>query len=306
MKSSVSIMEVCPRDGWQNLPDFIPTERKIHYIERMLDAGVQTLQVTSFVHPKAIPQLRDAALVARTITGRYPDRTLTALVPNLHGARAAVENGIREVNYVVSVSETHNLKNIGRTHSQSFAELQRIRRELPDLKITLGCATTFGCPFEGQHSLGTILRFIERGADMGADQLELSDTVGMGDPRLIQEVFSAVKRTFPQLPLMAHLHDTRNNGVLNCYLALESGADMVHTALGGLGGCPFAPGASGNTSTEDLVYLLEKSGVRTGIDFEKILGAARDMRREIPGNYSGHQIHIPPEGACPGGEGRRG
>ena len=108
MKSSVSIMEVCPRDGWQNLPDFIPTERKIHYIERMLDAGVQTLQVTSFVHPKAIPQLRDAALVARTITGRYPDRTLTALVPNLHGARAAVENGIREVNYVVSVSETHN------------------------------------------------------------------------------------------------------------------------------------------------------------------------------------------------------
>ena len=160
MERKVQIMEVCPRDGWQNLTRTIPTDRKIYYIERMLDAGVQVLQVTSFVHPKAVPQLQDSAIVAETISKKYPDRTLTALVPNLFGARRAMESGIREVNYVVSVSETHNIKNIGRTHEQSFDELKRIRDELPDMKITLGCATTFGCPFEGQHSLDTILRFI--------------------------------------------------------------------------------------------------------------------------------------------------
>lgn len=294
MKQSAQIMEVCPRDGWQNLEEFIPTERKLYYIEKMLDAGVQTLQVTSFVHPKAVPQMRDAAEVARAVTAKYPDRTLTALVPNLFGARAAADSGIREVNYVISVSETHNLKNIGRTHEQSFAELERIRQQLPELKITMGCATTFGCPFEGRHSLDTILRFIERGVKLGVHQIELSDTVGLGYPAQISQVFSAVKREFPDHLLMAHLHDTRNNGVLNSWIALENGADMVHTSLGGLGGCPFSPGASGNTSTEDMVYLLEESGVRIGIDFEKILAAARQMHSEIKGNYSGHQINIAP------------
>lgn len=298
MERKVQIMEVCPRDGWQNLTRTIPTDRKIYYIERMLDAGVQVLQVTSFVHPKAVPQLQDSAIVAETISKKYPDRTLTALVPNLFGARRAMESGIREVNYVVSVSETHNIKNIGRTHEQSFDELKRIRDELPDMKITLGCATTFGCPFEGQHSLDTILRFIERGVRLGVQQIELSDTVGLAYPKLIEETFTAVKREFPDHLLMAHLHDTRNNGVLDSYLALNSGADMIHTSLGGLGGCPFAPGASGNTSTEDMVYLLEKSGYRTGIDFRKILEVAREMRQEIPGNYSGHQINIERQSCC--------
>ena len=298
MEWKVQIMEVCPRDGWQNLTRTIPTDRKIYYIERMLDAGVQVLQVTSFVHPKAVPQLQDSAIVAETISKKYPDRTLTALVPNLFGARRAMESGIREVNYVVSVSETHNIKNIGRTHEQSFDELKRIRDELPDMKITLGCATTFGCPFEGQHSLDTILRFIERGVRLGVQQIELSDTVGLAYPKLIEETFTAVKREFPDHLLMAHLHDTRNNGVLDSYLALNSGADMIHTSLGGLGGCPFAPGASGNTSTEDMVYLLEKSGYRTGIDFRKILEVAREMRQEIPGNYSGHQINIERQSCC--------
>lgn len=170
--------------------------------------------------------------------------------------------------------------------------MEKIRKELPEMSITLGCATAFGCPFEGWHSIDAILRFIERGVHLGIQNLELSDTVGMAYPKLIEDVFTAVKREFSHLPVMAHLHDTRNNGTLNSWIALNSGADMIHTSLGGLGGCPFSPGASGNTSTEDMVYLLEKSGVHTGINFEKLLSAAREMHGEIPGNYSGHQINI--------------
>ena len=290
--AGIEIMEVCPRDGWQNLKEYIPVEQKLAFIDRMMEAGVSSLQVTSFVHPKVVPQMKDAAEVARETVKRYPAGKLNALVPNLYGARAAYEAGIREVSFVISVSETHNQKNTGKTHEQSFEELQKIREQYPDMKIIMGCATTFGCPFEGRHPLHKILSFLERGAALGVHSIELSDTVGMGDPHQIEETFLAVRKAYPDLTLMAHLHDTRNNGVLNSWVAAHSGADVIHTSLGGLGGCPFAPGASGNTSTEDLVYLFEKSGIKTGIDFEKILAAAREMKAKIPGNYSGHQIRI--------------
>ncbi len=291
-KTTIDIMEVCPRDGWQNLQEIIPTEQKIYFIDKMLAAGIQKLQVASFVHPKAVPQMRDASTVVRAIVEKYPDKDLSALVPNLHGAKAAVECGLSEVSYVVSVSETHNRKNIGRTHEQSFAELEKIRKEYPNLKIIMGCATTFGCPYEGEFSLDRILRFLERGVKLGVDKIELSDTIGLSYPTKIEQTFSTVNKEFPHIYLMAHLHDTRNNGVLNSWLAAECGADMIHTALGGLGGCPFAPGASGNTSTEDMVYLLAQCGIETGIDFDKILDTAKEMFGRIKGNYSGHQIRI--------------
>jgi hydroxymethylglutaryl-CoA lyase len=292
IKKNIDIMEVCPRDGWQNLHEIISTEQKIYFIDKMLAAGIQKLQVASFVHPKAVPQMRDASEVVRAIVKKYPDKDLSALVPNLYGAKVAVECGLSEVSYVVSVSETHNMKNIGRTHEQSFAELEKIRKEYPDLKITMGCATTFGCPYEGEFSLDRILWFLERGVKLGVDKIELSDTIGLSYPTKIEQTFSTVKKEFPNIYLMAHLHDTRNNGVLNSWLAAQCGADMIHTALGGMGGCPFAPGASGNTSTEDMVYLLSKCGIETGIDFDKILDAAKEMFRMIKGNYSGHQIRI--------------
>ena len=291
-RNHVEIMEVCPRDGWQNLPDFIPTEDKIRYISGMLDAGVRTMQITSFVHPRAIPQLRDAREVTRAILAAYPDRCFNALIPNVVGAKNAVESGLKEVCYVISVSESHNRANISRTHEESFGELEQIRHNYPDLDITVGLPTTFGCPFEGRMPLRRVLDFVERLAGLGITKVELSDTIGAGDPVQVRATFLAVGREFPHLTLAAHMHDTRNNGVINSWAAMESGAVLIHGAMGGLGGCPFAPGASGNTSTEDLVYLLERAGYHSGIDFERYMDALRVMHATVHGNYSGHQLTI--------------
>ncbi len=291
-KKHVEIMEVCPRDGWQNLKEFISTEKKISLIRRMLDAGIHTMQLNSFVSPKVVPQMKDAREVAENITRDYPDKLLNALVPNLYGAKAAVESGLREVSYVISISESHNKANVGRTHEESFAGLMEIRGTIPELKVILSFATAFGCPFEGETPLGKILEYIDRGVKLGITKVELADTIGMANPAQVERTFQAVRKEFPQLTLLAHMHDTRNNGILNSWTAASNGADIIHTALGGLGGCPFAPGASGNTATEDFVWLLQKSGVNTGIDFQKLLPVAREMYEEIQGNYSGHQLHI--------------
>jgi hydroxymethylglutaryl-CoA lyase len=289
-------MEVCPRDGWQNIKEFIPTDLKISLIKNMLDSGIKSMQLSSFVHPKAIPQLRDAQEVVGTIVGQYPDRSFNALVPNLYGAKQAVECGLQEVSYVISISESHNKANINRTHEQSFAGLVEIRQAFPDLSVILSLATTFGCPFEGETPLAKVVEFVARGSSLGIRKIELADTIGVGYPAQVERIFKTLRREFPEITFIAHIHDTRNNGILNSWVAMENGADVIHTALGGLGGCPFAPGASGNTSTEDFVYLLGKSGIATGIDFGSLIAVAKKMRGLIDGNYSGHHINIASDG----------
>jgi len=293
----IQIMEVCPRDGWQNIEQSIPFEQKLKYIRGMLKTGIHAIQIGSFVHPKAVPQMADTGRIAQSILMEYPDRTIDVLVPNLKGVQLAVDAGIRNVSYVVSVSESHNRANIGRTHAQSFQELETIMDTYPDLSLTLALSTAFGCPFEGVTPLDRVLHFIEKSVQLGVKRVELGDTIGIGTPAQIRTTFQAVKQRFPGITCIAHMHDTRNNGIINSWLAAENGADIVHTALGGLGGCPFAPGASGNTSTEDFVYLLENSGIQTGIDVEAVIQLAKKMRGEISGNYSGHQININ-KGAC--------
>ena len=288
----IEIMEVCPRDGWQNLPDVIPLEKKKQYIDHMLASGVKYMQICSFVNPKVIPQMADAQEVTRYFLEKYPDRCFNALIPNLRGAQTAVDCGLREVSFVVSASESHNMANVKRTIAQSLAALDEICEKLPQLDVTLSIATSFGCPFEGAVPPEKVLEMVRHGVDIGITKVELADTIGVGDPMQVYELFRAVKERYPQLQLLAHMHDTRNNGVTNSFAAALAGADVIHGALGGLGGCPFAPGASGNTATEDLVFLMEKSGFRTGIDFPKLLEAAKEMRAEVPGNYSGHQIMI--------------
>ena len=184
------------------------------------------------------------------------------------------------------------MANVKRTIAQSLAALDEICEKLPQLDVTLSIATSFGCPYEGAVPPEKVLEMVRHGVDIGITKVELADTIGVGDPMQVYELFRAVKERYPQLQLLAHMHDTRNNGVANSFAAALAGADVIHGALGGLGGCPFAPGASGNTATEDLVFLMEKSGFRTGIDFPKLLEAAKEMRAEVPGNYSGHQIMI--------------
>jgi hydroxymethylglutaryl-CoA lyase len=292
MRDSIKILEVCPRDGWQNLHDYIPVETKIKHISNMLDSGIQYMQLTSFVSPKAIPQLKDAAEICAIILDRYPNRNFCALVPNLKGAQNAEACGMKEISFVISVSESHNKANINRTHEESFRELSNIQEKLPNLEVVPALGTVFGCPFEGRQPIEKVMRLVERLIEMGFSAIELADTIGTGNPADVAKVFSTVKHNHPNVTLLAHIHDTRNNGILNSWVAAQNGADILHSSLGGLGGCPFAPGASGNVATEDLVWLMEESGIKTGIDVTKLIEAAKMMHAEIPGNYSGHHVTI--------------
>ena len=292
MKQMVDVYEVGPRDGFQNLRDYLPLEEKLRIIDGIIQAGVRHVQVTSFVSPKAIPQMRDAREVAETCLTRYGDVDFLALVPNLRGAQLAWESGIRKVSYVVSLSESHNKANINRTHEESLAELRKIREDNLDLHICLDLATTFGCPFEGKLPVEAAVTFVEPYVEL-VQEIDLCDTIGVANPRQVRETIRAMQGAYPQMPLQVHIHDTRNMGMVNTLAAIECGVTAIQSTLGGLGGCPFAPGASGNLATEDVVYMLNDMGYDTGIDFEKLLEVSRYQKEVIPdGVFSGHQMKI--------------
>lgn len=292
----VKVVEIGPRDGFQSVKEFIPTEVKLHIIDGVIQAGYKKVQITSFVSAKAIPQMRDAKEITESVLEKYAGQGIEffALVPNFFGARTAVESGLKEITPVMSLSESHNKNNVKRTCQQSLDELKQIRDAFPDIKITQDIATVFGCPFEGEPtSVDPLLSLITKMREIGIHHFTLCDTVGLAYPTMIEEVFTAVKREFPGDEFNVHIHDTRNMGILNSLTALKCGADSVQAAVGGLGGCPFAPGATGNTSSEDLVYMLNKCGYDTGIDFDLLLKTAKYAKEHIDGNFSGHQINIP-------------
>lgn len=291
---SFQFYEIGSRDGFQNQKQWIPTENKKQIIDAIVAAGVRYIQCTSFISPKAIPQMADAQEVAEYALAQYPQVHFSALAPNVRGAENAYRAGIRSIAYVVSLSATHNKANINRTHAQSFEAYQDIRARFPDLHISLDLATTFGCPFEGKFPVSRILDFLGEYVEVGLDDVDLCDTVGLANPRQVREVVAAVKTAFPHITTHIHIHDTRNMGMVNTLAAIESGIDYVQAALGGLGGCPFAPGASGNLSSEDLIYMLNAMGYRTGVDFKRLLAAAKlELSLLEDGNFSGHHIHIP-------------
>ncbi|MGE4485220.1 MAG: hydroxymethylglutaryl-CoA lyase [Oscillospiraceae bacterium] len=288
----IRVIEVGPRDGFQNICNFIPTDIKLTVIDKLASAGVKDIMITSFVSPGAIPQMRDAAEVAGACLERYPDINLSALVPNLRGALNAVSAGLKELTAVISVSESHNKANVNRTPDESFAELQKILEAYPGAKVTLDLATSFGCPFEGEISLEQVRAAVRRAYGIGIRSIDLCDTVGMAYPTQVREYVTFLMAEFPDVEFCVHIHDTRNMGIVNTLAAIECGITNVQASLGGLGGCPFAPGASGNTSSEDLVYMLGRMGYDTGIDFDKMLEAAEYAHQNIVGNFSGHHIFI--------------
>lgn len=292
MARKINIVEVGPRDGFQNLCEFIPTEGKLHFINGLAEAGIEHMQVTSFVSPKAIPQMKDAADVAAQCLKSHPDLDFFALVPNLRGAKTAHDLGMKKVTNVISLSKSHNQANIRRTHDESFAELQKILEEYPDMKVSVDVATAFGCPFEGKIPTAKLLEFLQRAHDLGIREFTLCDTTGMANPAQVREVVSAAMEKFQDSIFQAHIHDTRNMGIANSLAAIEAGIDYVQSTLGGLGGCPFAPGASGNTATEDLVNMLHEMGYETGINLNALLALAKEEKEKIPGIYSGHLINI--------------
>ncbi|KMO87314.1 hydroxymethylglutaryl-CoA lyase [Megasphaera cerevisiae DSM 20462] len=295
----VEIYEVGPRDGFQNIKEYIPLETKLEIVDGLVQAGIRHIEVTSFVSPKAIPQLKDSLELSRRCLDQYPDVDFIALIPNLRGAQAAVQAGIKRIAYVVSLSASHNKANINRTHEQSYAALQEIMTAYPQLDIILDLATTFGCPFEGKVPASRVVEFLEEYITLGVKQVCLCDTIGIANPAQVRDSIAALRTAYPQLELQVHIHDTRNMGAACTLAAIEAGVTKIQSTLGGLGGCPFAPGASGNLATEDMIYMLNEMGYDTNINFERILNLAKEEVKRIPaGVYSGHHIHVDATSQC--------
>ncbi|MDR2945128.1 MAG: hydroxymethylglutaryl-CoA lyase [Candidatus Adiutrix sp.] len=281
MPTSVRVTDITARDGFQNIKEWIPTEVKIAVIDALAAAGVRKMEATSFVSPKAVPQMADAAQVIEHCRNHLPQVELVALAPNLRGAENAAKAGVPEISYVVSASAAHNKANINRTHDESLSDLAAIGEAFPSLKINLSMSTVFGCPFDGETPVEKVLWLLEESVKRGAGSVTLCDTIGVANPRQVAAVVEAVKAQFPRLPLALHLHDTHGMGLANTLAALQAGVDCFETAAGGLGGCPFAPGAAGNTSTEDMVNMLHRMGVATGLDMEKYLSAVAIVREKV-------------------------
>lgn len=284
----VTISEVGLRDGLQSLASIMPTEAKKTWIDMQAKAGVPELEVGSFVPKKLLPQLADTGeLVAHALN--HEDLSVAALVPNLRGAEAATAAGATRMTLPFSVSESHSLANLRRNHDEIFAEVEQIVGHLasiPESKrpgFEVGLSTAFGCTIEGRVSEDDVVRIAERLVALGADEVGLSDTSGYADPaavkRLTKKIWNAVGR---ERMHGIHLHNTRGQGLANALAALDVGLDTIDSSLGGIGGCPFAPGASGNIVTEDLVFMLEAMGVRTGIDLDALLEVRRFVQEALP------------------------
>jgi hydroxymethylglutaryl-CoA lyase len=293
MEKKIEIIEGGPRDGFQNLKDYISVEDKLKVIDDIVSSGVKHIEHTSFVSPKAIPQLKDAKEITEIVLKKYPDVEFFPLVPNLYGAKTAWELGLKKVSYVVSLSLSHNKANINRTHEESLEEFKKIRENYPELNICLDLATAFGCPFEGKvRNANAVVTFLKAYIDLGVKNVCLCDTIGIANPKQVREIVTAVKSAYPEAEFEVHIHDTRNMGMTNTLAAIEAGITKIQSTLGGLGGCPFAPGASGNLATEDVVFMLNEMDYETGVNFEKIVTAAKFENSMIDGTFSGHNLKI--------------
>ena len=289
LPSSVTITEVGPRDGFQNVKTFIPTADKIAIIEGLIAAGLKKFELTSFVSPKAIPQLADAAAVCQTILAKYGDQIQgSALVPNLRGAQSAWDAGIREVACVISVSPSHNRANINRTHDESIADLAKMLESLPGMTVRVDLATAFACPFEGwvqPEAVGALAKRIDQ---LGVKKMVLADTIGVATPDRVYALSTYMRQNFPNVDLALHLHDTRGMGLSNTLAGLMAGITTFETSIAGLGGCPFAPGAAGNTATEDMVNMMRDMNIATGVSREKLLDVVGLVGEKVEAPINSH------------------
>ncbi|GAA1040144.1 hydroxymethylglutaryl-CoA lyase [Virgisporangium ochraceum] len=279
--SAVEIVEVGPRDGLQNESTLVSTAAKIAYIEALVDAGVRRVEATSFVHPKRVPQMADAEQV---MAGVPRDRGVSyiGLVVNERGLDRALAAGVDEANVVVVASETFCQRNQGMSIAEAVDSFGTISRRARDggLRVTATIGASFGCPFEGEVPVATVASLARRCAEAGADEIALADTIGVGVPADVAALEDAV-RAMTDLPLRFHFHNTRNTGYANALTAVSLGAAALDSSAGGIGGCPFAPAATGNLATEDLAYALRRSGVHFGLDLGKLVGAAALIGKEL-------------------------
>ena len=278
----VTIVEVGPRDGFQVEPDFIPTEIKIEVVNAIANAGVPKIETSSFVHPKAVPQLADAAEVFAGID-RRPGTKYSALVPNLKGVERALEVGADAVRLVVTSTETYNKKNVGMSVDESLEVCRRILRRVENEPIAVEAviALAFGCPFEGPVSPDRVSELAHRFVDMGVRELSIADSVGLGNPVAVASTMERLQSELPDIVFSLHLHDTRGLGLANAVAAMRVGIDTFDSSIGGLGGCPVFPDGAGNIATEDLANLCAEMGIETGVDIAAIQAVSRTMQKHL-------------------------
>jgi len=271
----VRVVEVAPRDGWQNLPQFIATADKIALIEDFAACGFAEIEVTSFVNPKAIPQLRDAAAVLAGL-GPCPDLVRSALVPNRRGLEAALATSVDKLVFFISASPTHNCRNLGCSQAETLAEIENMLALVPPEKsCRVSVSNVFGCPYEGDIGYEAVFDLVERLAGLGIGEITLCDTLGVAVPDQVYLYAASFREALPEVDFGLHLHDSCGRALACVMAGLQAGIDRYDTAAGGLGGCPFAPGAAGNLATEDLLSCLDRMGIATGIDTARLLAAAR-------------------------------
>ncbi|GEN84524.1 hydroxymethylglutaryl-CoA lyase [Sporosarcina luteola] len=271
----VTIIDVSPRDGLQNEPKPVTVEQKLQLVNKLTDAGIRKVEVTSFVHPLKVPQMADANELLKALSDKEGLEAI-ALIPNLKGFERAKEHRLSEVNWVSAATETFNEKNIGMTIEENMSQFLTVLEEAKKegVKTCFSVAVSFGCPYEGDVDEENVLQIVRRIKEAGVDRIGIADTIGIATPDHVERLMKEVLAIAGDTPVAIHLHDTRGLGLANAYSAYKAGVRIFETSASGIGGCPFAPGAAGNLATEDLVYMFERMNISTGVDFRNLLSAA--------------------------------
>jgi hydroxymethylglutaryl-CoA lyase len=282
LRRQISIIEVGPRDGLQSEPEILPTEAKLEYIRRAIDAGIRRLEVTSFVHPKRVPQMADAEAVIAGLPDRE-DVIPIGLVLNRKGFERARDSGIAEIGMAVVASDTYNRRNQGVSTEESIQAWLEIAADAKaaGMRANVMVSSAFGCPFEGEVNPDRVLEIIEQIIVAGPVELGIADSIGVAVPSQISALLGSVRQQWPDMPLRCHFHNTRNTGLANAQAAVDAGVTSLDASIGGIGGCPFAPAATGNIPTDDLLYLLDRSGVETGVSLEKIIETSEWLKERL-------------------------
>ena len=296
----ITIVEVGPRDGLQSEPEILPTDAKVRFVELAIEAGIRRLEVASFVHPKRVPQMADAEALLEKLPDR-DDVSYIGLIMNERGLDRALATSVDEIGMVVVASDTYNRKNQGVGTDESVAAWRAIAKRAKDngLGANVMISAAFGCPYEGEVAVERVVELAGQVVEAGPAELGIADSIGVAVPAQVTEVLGRVKEVTGDLPLRCHFHNTRNTGLANAQAAVEAGVQYLDASIGGIGGCPFAPAATGNIPTDDLLYMLDRSGIETGVALDKIIDASRWLEQELG---RGVPAMLPKAGMFPAGD----
>lgn len=290
LPEKVTICEVAPRDGFQAIKHWIATENKIETIRLLANTGIQSVEITSFVHPKAIPQLKDAEEVVTTLQAELGNMHVRALVPNLKGAERAIASGVKKLKTMLSATDAHSIANANAPVEEAQRKLEPIfaYAQKHDVEVMGSISVAFGCAYEGYVSIERLIEIIKRYLAMGVKEISLADSTGMAYPSQVYEVLTILQSEFPEVTYSMHFHNTRGTALANIIVALQKGITLFDSSIAGIGGCPYIPNATGNVATEDLVHMLEQMGIETGIDLERLIATAKKVVKLVnvkPNSY---------------------